>query len=170
MTISISQEIGGGTGRSLSLVAAGGGVGGAGVRVFVGIFLVIGGFVIFAGGVFFIGAGVFSGGFAAVQRRLLVFFTGGSPSFSNRISPSCLGELMLNSLLASLYISAVSRSISVFRSEPYSFRITTEHYTVDFGAGIFKRKVKMSGIEICLEITDFTFYINTGKFFVFVNI
>ena len=34
----------------------------------------------------------------------------------------------------------------------------------------FKRKIKMSGIEIRLEITDFSLYINAGKLFVFVNI
>ena len=34
----------------------------------------------------------------------------------------------------------------------------------------FKRKIKMSGIEIWLEITDFSLYINAGKHFVFVNI
>ena len=34
----------------------------------------------------------------------------------------------------------------------------------------FKRKIKMSGIEISFKIGYFTFDINSGKLFVFINI
>ena len=61
---------------------------------------------------------IFSSISALVEYPVLVFLPLGSPSFSNSMTPSCLGEFILNSSPASTYISDVSFSMRSLRLSP----------------------------------------------------